>query len=140
MFQVRMTSPRRNEIVPQKQGLKEQKILRNKERWTQVSALLKAEGTAYTKAKIIGESIAMTVASADDFRRIMRFLNLKSEKYHTYTLQKDLLLPGRAAASVSTVRTKCVGKGDSSSDCKQKLMAPTKCVNCGEPHPASYRR
>lgn len=86
----------REETTPPAEATKEPRIppiiLRRKERWTQVSALLRTESAAYTKAKLIGDGIAVTAASATDYRRITRILNREREEYHTYSLQEDRLL------------------------------------------------
>ncbi|KAJ8909655.1 hypothetical protein NQ315_002920 [Exocentrus adspersus] len=65
-------------------------VLRKQENWSHVSRLLKEKMANYTKAKMIGEgSIAITPATAADYRLITKVLEADKQEYHTYSLQED---------------------------------------------------
>ncbi|KAJ8913997.1 hypothetical protein NQ315_012020 [Exocentrus adspersus] len=65
-------------------------VLRKQENRSHVSRLLKEKMANYTKAKMIGEgSIAITPATAADYRLITKDLEADKQEYHTYSLQED---------------------------------------------------
>ncbi|KAJ8917088.1 hypothetical protein NQ315_013007 [Exocentrus adspersus] len=63
-------------------------VLRKQENWSHVSRLLKDRKANYVKAKMIGDnSIAITLATAADYRLITKVLEADRQEYHTYSLK-----------------------------------------------------
>ncbi|KAJ8911161.1 hypothetical protein NQ315_013015, partial [Exocentrus adspersus] len=60
------------------------------ENWSHVSRLLKDRKANYVKAKMIGDnSIAITPATAADYRLITKVLEADKQEYHTYSLHEE---------------------------------------------------
>ncbi|KAJ8911793.1 hypothetical protein NQ315_003328 [Exocentrus adspersus] len=65
-------------------------VLRKQENWSHVSRLLKDRKANYVKAKMIGDnSIAITPATAADYRLITKVLEADRQEYHTYSLHEE---------------------------------------------------
>ncbi|KAJ8917722.1 hypothetical protein NQ315_005171 [Exocentrus adspersus] len=65
-------------------------VLRKQENWSHVSRLLKDRKANYVKAKMIGDnSIAITPATAADYRLITKVLEADKQEYHTYSLHEE---------------------------------------------------
>ncbi|KAJ8909306.1 hypothetical protein NQ315_004678 [Exocentrus adspersus] len=112
------------------------------ENWSHVSRLLKDRKADYVKAKMIGDnSIAITPATAEDYRLITKVLEADKQEYHTY----------RDAAPGSQSREAEAGNGgiaepvpvEKQSQChrcqkfghgQSRCTAQPKCVKCGADH------
>lgn len=66
--------------------------MREKEKWNNLSQLIKNHKINITKAQSIKDGIRINPTTEDDFRKITKVMNQEKMQYHTYELQSEKLL------------------------------------------------
>lgn len=66
-------------------------ILRNKDKWNDLSKLIKNSGIQYTKAKSIADGVSVTPQTSEDYNKLFKLLENERDtfKFHTYPLQSE---------------------------------------------------
>jgi hypothetical protein len=64
-------------------------VIRQPDKWVQISKKLHKENIQYTKARSTPEGIKVYPTTVTDFRKITAYLDNQKYEYHTYQLQQD---------------------------------------------------
>jgi hypothetical protein len=64
-------------------------VIRQPDKWVQISKKLHSENIQYTKARSTPEGIKVYPTTVTDFRKITAYLDKQKYEYHTYQLQQD---------------------------------------------------
>lgn len=64
-------------------------VLRNKDRYNQITAHLKTIGVDFGQATNTNEGIKLHLATIEDYRKTQAFLESNNEQFHTYSLPED---------------------------------------------------
>ncbi|RZC36380.1 hypothetical protein BDFB_015209, partial [Asbolus verrucosus] len=67
-------------------------ILRNTNKWTEVTAHLVGAGVKITKAKTCQDGIRIQPASSDEFRALTKHLDDQKLPYHTFSTEEEKTL------------------------------------------------